>query len=163
MGRYLNRSDQGERIRQVLQIDPSRTSQDFPRTAKRVIRRLDDTRVAQLAQGYLDGLPVDDLAVQFNVDPATVQKHVRKLDLPRRSPRLGPAHLDEAAELYRSGQSLVTLGKRYGVGKDAVARALRKAGVELRKRNGWTKANKTEPRRNGPVTSRTPSCASRTR
>ena len=123
-------SDQGQR--------PPRHATIVPRTSRKVVRRLDNARVTQLAQGYLDGLPVDDLAVRFGVDPATVQKHVRKMGLARRSPRLGPTHLDEAAELYRSGESLLQLGKRYGIGKDAVRRALRKAGVVLRPRNSRT-------------------------
>jgi hypothetical protein len=93
--------------------------------------------MAELIQGYLDGVPVDELAIRFNVNPSTVQKHVRGHGLPRRSPRLGPTRIEESIQLYLAGDSLATLGKRYGIGKDAVARALRKAGIELRPRNGW--------------------------
>jgi hypothetical protein len=92
--------------------------------------------MAQLIQGYRDGVPVDELAIKFQVNPSTVQKHVRGHGLPRRSPRLGPTHIEEAIQLYMAGDSLVTLGKRYGIGKDAVARSLRKAGTRLRPRPG---------------------------
>ena len=150
LGRYLNRSEQGERIREVIQIVPSGPSQAVPRTPKRVIRRLDATRMAELVQGYLDGVPVDELAVRFNVNPSTVQKHVRSQGLPRRSPRLGPTHIEDAAQLYLGGESLLTLGKRYGIGKDAVARSLRKAGVKLRRRNGWRSPGDLTGQRSDP-------------
>ena len=94
--------------------------------------------MAELLQGYLDGVPVHELAVRFNVNPSTVQKHVRGNGLPPRFPRLGPSDIEEASELYVSGSSLATLGNHSGVGKDVVARALRKAGVALRPRPGWS-------------------------
>ena len=106
--------DQGERGRDAFCNLPG-TSSRVPRAPRRGARRLDDTLVAQLAQEYLDGLPVDDLAGRFRVSPATVQKHVRKLGLSRRSPRLGPAHFEEAAQFYGKGESLFTLATRYGV------------------------------------------------
>jgi hypothetical protein len=43
-----------------------------------------------LVRRYADGAPVDELAARFKVDQSTVQKHARRRDLPRRSPRLGP-------------------------------------------------------------------------
>jgi hypothetical protein len=137
MGRYLNHSDQGERIREVLRTDPLGPSRAIPGTPKRLIRHLSNAQMDELLQGYLDGIPVDDLAVRFGIDPSTVEKHVRRRDLPRRSPRLGPSHLEDATQAYRDGESLAMLAKHYGIGKDAVARALRRAGVELRVRNGW--------------------------
>jgi len=117
MGRYLNRSDQGERIRQVLQIVPSGPSQAVPRTPKRVARRLEASKAAELVQGYLDGVPVDELADRFQVNPSTVQKHVRQKGLPRRSPRLGQAHIEEATQLYIADGSLANLGKHFGIGE----------------------------------------------
>jgi hypothetical protein len=92
--------------------------------------------MADLVQGYLDGVPVDELAARFDINPSTVQKHVRGRALPRRSPRLGPTHVEEAIQLYSSGQSLAKLGNYFDVSKDAVANALRRKGVNLRPRQG---------------------------
>ena len=115
---------------------PLRAFQVVPTTPKRVVRRFDATKVAALAQGYLDGVPVDDLAVRFEIDPSTVEKHVRGRGFPRRYPMLCPAHIAKATQLYANGESLSKVALRYGIGKDALARALRKAGVSLRPRNG---------------------------
>jgi len=95
--------------------------------------------VAELIQGYADGVPVNVLAEKFSVDQSTVQKHARRHDLPRRSPRLGPNQIKEAIMLYTEGQSLLKLAAHFGVATDTVALALRRAGVTLRPRRGWNR------------------------
>jgi hypothetical protein len=108
------------------------------RTPRRVCRRLDPAKVEELIQGYSDGVPVDELADRFSVDQSTVQKHARRPDLPRRSPRLGANQVKEAITLYTEGQSLLHLPTHFGVATDTVALALRRAGVTLRPRRGWS-------------------------
>jgi DNA-directed RNA polymerase specialized sigma24 family protein len=115
----------------------SPVSEPALRTPKRVCRRLDPSKVEELIQGYVDGVPVDELAARFQVDQSTVQKHARRHGLPRRSPRLGPRQSEEAVRLYLAGQSLAKLAKHFGVASDTVALALRRAGVALRPRRGW--------------------------
>ena len=75
------------------------------RTQRRVCRRLEQSKVEELIQGYSDGIPVDELAGRFQVDQSTAQKHARRHGLPRRSPRLGPHQTEAAARLYLSGRS----------------------------------------------------------
>lgn len=139
MGRYLNHSDQGECLRILLEMVPSGPKTDKTRTPRRVCRRLESSKVEELIKGYAEGVPVDALADQFGVDQSTVQKHARRQDLSRRSPRLGPNQTEQAVRLYVSGQSLAKLSKRFGVATDTVAVALRRAGVTLRPRRGWSK------------------------
>ena len=139
MGRYLNHSDQGECLRNLLEMVPSGSKAAKTRTPRRVCRRLEASRVEELIKGYLEGVPVDVLADQFGVDQSTVQKHARRHDLPRRSPRLGPNQIKEAITLYTEGQSLLKLANHFGVATDTVAHALRRAGVILRPRRGWTR------------------------
>ena len=55
---------------------------------------------------------------------------------PGREPAV-PLQLDEATRLYEQGWSLARLGDRFGVDAETVRRALRKAGIPLRARNGW--------------------------
>src|ERR1700684_1750283 len=69
MGRYLNHSDQGECLRNLLEMVPSGSKTAKTRTPRRVCRRLDPTRVEDLIRGYADGIPVDDLATQFGGRP----------------------------------------------------------------------------------------------
>jgi DNA-directed RNA polymerase specialized sigma24 family protein len=115
----------------------SPVSEPALRTPKRVCRRLGPANVEELIQGYVDGVPVDELAVRFQVDQSTVQRHARRRALPRRSPRLGPRQSEEAARLYLAGESLAKLSEHFGVATDTVALALRRAGVTLRPRRGW--------------------------
>jgi len=68
-------------------------------------------RSRELTQGYVDGVPVDELAATFQVDQSTVQKHARRHGVPRRSPRLGPRQSEGAAQLCQAGQSLAKLTK----------------------------------------------------
>jgi len=92
--------------------------------------------VEELIQRYSDGVAVDERAEKFRVDQSTVQKHARRNDLPRRSPRLDPNQTEEAVRLYLAGQSLAKLSKHLGVATDTVSLALRRAGVTLRPRWG---------------------------
>ena len=130
---------QGECLRNLLKMVPSGSKTAKTRTPRRVCRRLEPVKVEELIKGYSDGVPVDVLAGQFGVDQSTVQKHARRHDLPRRSPRLGPNQIKEAVTLYAEGQSLLKLAARFGVASDTVALALRRAGVTLRLRRGWTR------------------------
>jgi len=139
MGRYLNHSEQGECLRNLLGMVPSGPKTAKTRTQRRVCRRLEPSKVEELIQGYSDGVPVDELAGRFQVDQSTVQKHARRHGLRRRSPRLGPNQTAEAVRLYLAGQSLAKLSKHFGVATDTVALALRRAGVTLRPRRGWSR------------------------
>jgi DNA-directed RNA polymerase specialized sigma24 family protein len=139
MGRYLNHSDQGECLRNLLEMVPSGPKTTKTRTHRRVCRRLEPSKVEELIRGYSEGVPVDELAGRFRVDQSTVQKHARRHGLPRRSPRLRPNQTEEAARLYLDGQSLAKLSEHFGVATDTVSLALRRAGVNLRPRRGWSR------------------------
>jgi len=89
MGRYLNHSDQGECLRNLLEKVPSGPKPSKTRTPRRVCRRHQSAKVEELIQGHADGVPADDLAARFRVDQSTVQKHARRHDVRRRSPRPG--------------------------------------------------------------------------
>ena len=136
MGRYLNHSDQGKCLRNLLEMVPSGSKTAKTRTARRVRRRLDPAKVEELIKGCSEGVLVDEMAMRFGVDQSTVQKHARRHGLPRRSPRLGSNQTEEAVRPYLAGQSLAKLSNRFGVATDTVALALRRAGVTLRPRRG---------------------------
>ena len=114
MGRYLNHSAQGECLRNLLEMVPSGSKTAKTRTPRRVCRRLETSRVEELIKVYVEGVSVDVLAGKFGVDQSTVQKHARRHDLPRRSPRLGPSQIKEAVTLYTEGQSLLKLAAHFG-------------------------------------------------
>lgn len=132
MGRYLNHSDQGERLRAVLEMAPTGPQAAVPRTPKSVFRRLEPNKVAQLVRGYVEGLRVDELASQFQVNKSTVIGHLDRAGVARRWRKLQPADVQEAKHLYASGLSLANVAGRFGVHASTVHSALRKATVQMR-------------------------------
>ena len=57
---------------------------------------------------------------------------------PTRQPRATKVHLDESIRLYRDGWSLAQIGSHFGVYPQSIRYHLKKAGIELRPRPGWT-------------------------
>jgi len=136
MGRYSNHSDQGERLRAVLEIAPTGLQAAVPRTPKRVFRRLEPNKVAQLVQGYVGGLHIDELASQFQINKSTVIGHLDRAGVARRWRKLQPVDVQEAKRLYASGLSLANVAGRFGVHASTVHSVLRKAGVQMRDTQG---------------------------
>jgi transposase-like protein len=132
MGRYLNPSDQGERLRDLLQIVPSRPKTVNTRTKKAVHRRLGPTQVEELVTGYQAGATVYQLAEQFRINRKTVSKLLERAGVPRRGRPLSPAQVEQATDLYATGLSLVSVGKQLECDGSTVHLALVKAGVRMR-------------------------------
>jgi len=107
-----------------------------PRTPKSVFRRLEPNKVAQLVQGYVGGLRVDELASQFQVNKSTVIGHLDRAGVARRWRKLQPADVQEARRLYESGLSLAKVAGHFGVHASTVYSALRKATVQMRDTQG---------------------------
>ena len=71
MGRYLNHSDQGERLQEILEMAPIGPRGAILGTPRRVFRRLEPNKVAELIRGYVDGRRVDELASEFQINKST--------------------------------------------------------------------------------------------
>jgi DNA-binding CsgD family transcriptional regulator len=89
-------------------------------------------RVHELIAAYKTGVPINELARQFEIHRSTVLAHVNRAGTRRRYPALGRPEVKEAAELYQSGQSLRTIGVRFGVHASTVGQYLVRAGIKLR-------------------------------
>jgi hypothetical protein len=89
-----------------------------------------------LVIGYKTGLTVYQLAEQFRINRGTVSKLLEREGVPRRGRPLSHAQVDQATELYATGLSLVSVGKRLGCDGSTVHLALRKAGVRMRDTHG---------------------------
>jgi transposase len=96
---------------------------------------LEPNKVAQLVRGYVEGLRVDELASQFQVNKSTVIGHLDRAGVARRWRKLQPADVQEA-NLYASGLSLANVAGRFGVHASTVHSALRKAAVPMRDTQG---------------------------
>jgi hypothetical protein len=58
--------------------------------------------------------------------------------VPTRQRGLSPTQLAEAVALYDEGWSLARLGERYGVNAETVRASLKRSGVTIRPRRGWS-------------------------
>jgi len=105
-------------------------------TPRRRQRRLLAPQVGELAAAYRAGVPVNDLAAQFNIHRSTVLDHLNRSDTPRRYPALDSCQVEEAARFYEAGQSLRAIGIHFGRHASTVRLTLIKAGVHTRDRNG---------------------------
>jgi hypothetical protein len=132
MGRYLNPCDQGERLHDLLQIVPSGPKTVNSRTPKAIHRRLRPSQVDELVTGYNAGSTVYQLAELFRINRGTVSKLLEREGVPRRGRPLSPAQIAQAKNLYHTGLSLISVGKRLGCHGSTVHLALRKAGVRMR-------------------------------
>ncbi len=98
-------------------------------------RRLLLSEIEELIAARVAGAEINDLATRFGIHRATVIKHLNQSNTPKRRRQgrtLTPDQLLGAGEAYNSGLSLVEVGKRYGVDRRQVSRALKKAGVVIR-------------------------------
>ena len=139
-GRYLNPSDQGERLHDLLQIVPSRLNGQYsnqegrPSTAETGAGR-------GVGHRLQTGSTVYQLAEQFRINRQTVSRLLEREGVPRRGRPLSPAQIEQATRLYATGLSLVSVGKQLGCDGSTVHLALRKAAVRMRDihgRGGYT-------------------------
>lgn len=136
MGRYSKMNFQAAKLRELLEQSPDQ-SVSRPRRAKQSQTRLSPDRLEAFAEAYQTGTAVPDLIDEFKISRSTVFELVARLGLPRRSPRISPDDISAVSQMYQAGDSLAKVGKHFGVASRTVSLALRKAGVEIRKRNGW--------------------------
>jgi len=136
MGRYLNHSDQGERLHDLLQIVPLGHQTVNTRTEKRTFPRLKSAEVDELIAGYQAGVPIKVLVARYKIDPSTVTQHVKRAGVRLRLPALLPEEVKEVAQLYRSGHSLRQVGTHFGVRDTTIQTALLRAGLKMRDSQG---------------------------
>jgi hypothetical protein len=100
---------------------------------RQVQRRLSPDEARMLADTYVGGAAIQQLAAQYGVHRHTVKDLLVRQHVPLRARGLTDAQVGGGAGLYRDGWSLVRLGDRYSVDDMTVWRALREAGVVMRR------------------------------
>ena len=136
MGTLLQPRRLASRLGELSAMNPGPVAPTVRNTPKQVQRRLDSNKVDQLVADYLAGAKVRDLADLFRISRNTVLEHVSRAGVRKHYPALIPKQVDEAAQLYRSGRSLVSVGEHFGVNVSTVRTALLKVGVEMRDCHG---------------------------
>lgn len=102
------------------------------RSEYRTARRLSPAEVDELVGAYKEGAAVHELAAKFSVHRATISRHLALKRVETRPPTLITAEVAQAADLYRIGWSLATIGERYRTTSSTVRRYLLAAGVKMR-------------------------------
>jgi lambda repressor-like predicted transcriptional regulator len=98
------------------------------------------------------GAEMGEPAARFGVHKHTITQCLKRLGVPLQRPGLRDDDVDEAAQLYTDGWSLVGLGEKYGCTYSSVKNALLRHGYRLRPRPGWQ--YRAALRRAHPVTGR---------
>ena len=96
--------------------------------------RLGEDVVLQLVASYLDGTTIRELAEQFDINEKTAHSHLKRLGVRRPYRKVKPLQVNEAVQLYQSGQSLNDVADHLGVSVDTTRRLLIEAGVQIRRR-----------------------------
>jgi len=132
IGRYSNPFEQGERLRDLIEMVPRGSPEVSAGTGKQVHRRLCPAEIEELVAGYQAGATACQLADQFRIHRTTVLSLLERQSVARHNRRLSSTQINQARELYAAGQSLAKIGKQLGCHASTVRLALLKAGVRMR-------------------------------
>jgi len=101
-------------------------------------RRLDETEIKSLRQGYLDGRSIDNLARSHRINRTTVIAHLECGGIERRKVvrKMTDASVLDAARQYAAGASLFNVARKFGVNDRTLRREFERAQVPTRPRLG---------------------------
>ena len=95
-------------------------------------RRLNESQLVRLVEGYRDGDTVYQLAERFSLDRRTVSVRLKDQGISLRRQPPTTAMIDEMVRLYATGLSATKIGALIGVSADTVLNYLRLRGVVRR-------------------------------
>ena len=114
IGRYSNPFEQGERLRDLVEMVPKGSPEVSAGPRKQVHRRLRPAEIEELVAGYQAGATACQLADRFRIHRTTVLSLLERQSVARRNRSLSFAQVVQARELYAAGQSLAKVGKQLG-------------------------------------------------
>jgi len=138
LGRYSNLSDQGERLRYLLEIVPEGRNELDVRPPKQAQRRLSLGEIDRLKRSYQAGVTLKNLAHDFDIHRTTAAELLKRAGIPRRRKGLSDDQLEQAIRKYEAGDSTATIGASLGFSAETVRTTLMRQGIQIRKRRGWT-------------------------
>lgn len=95
-------------------------------------RILTSEEIDQIVAGYKSGLRMNELARKFNCHECTIRYKLRDAGINNYKPKLDDNQIAKMVELYQSGLSLDTVGKKVGVSREAVRKHITAQGVKIR-------------------------------
>jgi hypothetical protein len=81
-------------------------------------------------------MPSTQLRDCYGISKGAVLRLLREHDIPIRRQSMTEAEIDQAAEFYRDGNSLATVGTKLGYDHGTIHHALKRAGVTMRDSHG---------------------------
>ena len=132
IGRYSNPVEQGERLRNLVEMVPRGSAEVNGAPRKQVHRRLRPAEIEELVAGYQAGVTIYQLADRFRIHRATVSSLLERQGVALRNCPLSFVQIGQARELYAAGQSLAKVGKQLGCHPNTVRLALLRVGVRMR-------------------------------
>jgi DNA-directed RNA polymerase specialized sigma24 family protein len=139
IGQLSNPAYQGNLAKLTHQIDNDRAKTALPRTPRQRQRRLSADEAEALVATYEAGTPINELTALYGIHRETVVRHLDRALVSRRTTPLAEVGIDELIKLYDGGWSLKRIGERFGVQPTSVYYRLRRAGVTMRPRSGWSR------------------------
>jgi hypothetical protein len=94
--------------------------------------------MAAVVRDYQAGISTTQLTGDYDLGKSSMLRILHEAWVAMRRQGLAPGEVEAAAELYRAGQSLATVGRQFGCGPNHVRRELAKFGVNIRPRQGWS-------------------------
>lgn len=131
LGRYSNLNHQIARFRQLAQMAPNPRPPSIM-SHKQIQHRIGPEAEGKLAEDYLDGATVYQLAESYEINRRTVSVILERQGVARRYQGLSQPEIEQAVELYGEGWSLARIGSVLGVCDSTVLNTLRRAGVRMR-------------------------------
>lgn len=89
-------------------------------------------RMAALYADYLRGVPLNELARQYDCDDKSISRYARRFGWPKRGQIYGERLAAILAD-YRAGLSVAEIARRHGIAGSTVTSHARKAGISRRK------------------------------
>jgi lambda repressor-like predicted transcriptional regulator len=114
--------------------DEVRPSKPTERPRFHTQRRLKQSEITALVEGYQSGRSVTEMAAAGGVHRTTVTAHLHERGVVMRG--VGQIDLADAVRLYEQGWSSRQLGEKFGVSANTVLRSLRRTGATIRPPRG---------------------------
>jgi transposase-like protein len=127
---------QDRTIRILRTTSPINLPTPEPRRSRKKQRRFTTDEAKTVAEQYLAGANMNQLAARYEVHRTTIAECLNKQHVPVRKLGFPIAAIDEAATLYCAGWSLVRLAEKFDCSDSTVRTALIGHGVQTRPRNG---------------------------
>lgn len=124
--------------RSLLRV--ARHGQGTPASAARrqAQPRISDEQARRIAEGYLAGKTVYELAAEFGCHRVTISAVLKRQGIALRLQPAAEEEVERMITLYQSGLSLAAVGESIGVNASTVLRHLRDNGVPTRTSQGQT-------------------------